>query len=309
MRSSRRRKRLVERGRLSDALKLPIVFLFKKQLSYALPLSLYFLVAIVATYPLTLRATDHVFGTGTPMLNSWAMAWVNHQLPQDPWHLFDGNVFYPYSRTLAFSEHLLAPALMASPWIAVTGNAILAYNIVALLTLTLAGLGMYFFCRELTGSPFPSFVGGLLYAFNTWNINELSRIQILSNQWFPFLLWALVRYFANPTPKRGFVVGLFCALQALSCMYWALYLPFVMLPALVVLQWRHDLRWRKFLWLGSSLAGAVLLTAPVAVPYIQNSGAFGFERDPPNPVPIDRYLQVNRGKHSLRKLARNRSTQ
>src|SRR3972149_4991126 len=103
---------LAERGRRSDALKLLIVF-FKKQLSHTVPLSLYFLVAIIATYPLILRATDHVFGTGTPMLNIWAMAWVNHQLPLDPWHLFDGNVFYPYSRTLAFSEHLFVPALMA----------------------------------------------------------------------------------------------------------------------------------------------------------------------------------------------------
>ena len=266
----------------------------KKLLRYVAPFFFYFLLATIATYPLILKAADHVFGQGGPMLNIWAMAWVNHQLPQDAWHLFGGNVFYPYPRTLAFSEHLFVPALMASPWIAVTGNPVLAYNMVAFLTLALAGLGMYLFCRELTNHPVASFVGGLLYAYSTWNINELSRIQILSNQWFPFLLWALVRFFRQPGQKTAFMAGLASVLQALSCMYWALYLPFVVLPALVVLQWRHDLPWRKLLPLGWNLAGAALLTALFAIPYVQNSRTFEFTRDPPNPVPIDRYLQVNR---------------
>ena len=188
----------------------------KKLLWYVAPFFFYFLLATIATYPLILKAADHVFGQGGPMLNIWAMAWVNHQLPQDARHLFDGNVFYPYPRTLAFSEHLFVPALMASPWIAITGNPVLAYNMVAFLTLALAGLGMYLFCRELTNHPVASFVGGLLYAYSTWNINELSRIQILSNQWFPFLLWALVRFFRQPGQKTAFMAGLTSALQALS---------------------------------------------------------------------------------------------
>ena len=38
------------------------------------------------------------------------------QLVQDPLSLFDGNVFFPYPRSLAFSEHLFVPSLLAAPW-------------------------------------------------------------------------------------------------------------------------------------------------------------------------------------------------
>ncbi len=162
----------------------------------------YLVLAIIATYPLTLQATNHVFGLGTPPLNIWALAWVNHQLVQDPLSLFDGNVFFPYPRSLAFSEHLFVPSLLAAPWIAVGNNPVLAHNAVSLISLALAGLGMFYLCREVTGSNAASFVAGMLYAFHTWNINELIRIQIISNQWFPFLLLALLRFFRNPSRSR-----------------------------------------------------------------------------------------------------------
>ena len=38
-----------------------------------------------------------------------------HQLPRDPLHLFDANIFHPERNTLAFSEHMLPQALMGAP--------------------------------------------------------------------------------------------------------------------------------------------------------------------------------------------------
>jgi hypothetical protein len=67
-------------------------------------LLLYLAFAVAATWPLALRARDHLFGEGTPPLNVWSMGWVLHQLPRDPLHLFDANAFHPYPRTIAFSE-------------------------------------------------------------------------------------------------------------------------------------------------------------------------------------------------------------
>src|SRR6185295_7514883 len=86
-------------------------------------LAAYLAVAVVATWPLAPQAADHVVGdeaaqgmcVGTPNLNVWAMGAVLHQLAHDPLHLFDANAFYPYSRSLAFSEHLFVPALLAAP--------------------------------------------------------------------------------------------------------------------------------------------------------------------------------------------------
>ena len=43
------------------------------------------------------------------------MAWVAHQAVHDPLHLFDGNIFFPYKYTLAFSEHCYGLALPFFP--------------------------------------------------------------------------------------------------------------------------------------------------------------------------------------------------
>ncbi len=223
------------------------------------------------------------------------MAWVNHQLPRSPVELFDANAFYPYPRSLAFSEHLFVPSLLAAPWIALSENPVLAHNAVVLVTLALGGLGMFLLCRELTGDSVAAFAAGLLYAFHTWNVNEIIRIQILSNQWFPFLLLALVRYVRKPGLGRAGWVGLAYVAQALSCMYWALYLPYLTFIVLVCLWWRRPEAWRRLPGVLVGLAPAVLLSVVFAIPYLQNSLEFGFNRSPPEPLLLDRYLDVLRG--------------
>jgi hypothetical protein len=247
--------------------------------------------AVAATWPLTGRAHDSVFGVGTPPLNVWAIGWVLHQLPRDPVHLFDANAFHPYARSLAFSEHLFVPSLLAAPWALLTGNLVLAHNLTALVTLALAGMGMYLFCRELIGDGWAAIGGGIVYAFHTWNVNELIRLQILSNAWFPWLLLSLVRYFRAPGWRRGLLCGALCAAQTLSCMYWALYMPLVLAPVLFVLA-RKRARPRDLVPLAAGLGLAFAVTALFFIPYLQNARAFGFHRGEPAPVPLDRYLDV-----------------
>jgi hypothetical protein len=251
--------------------------------------------AVAATWPLAREAGQHVYGHGTPPLNVWAMAHVRHALVRHPLSLFDGNAFHPYRDSLAFSEHLFVPALLSAPVALLTGNDVLAHNLAALASLALAGLGMYLLARELTGDALAAFGAGVLYAFHTWNINELVRLQILSNQWFPFLLLALVRFFRSGRPAWGFSAGLFYALQSLSCMYWALYAPLVALPALALLYGRRRAEPPRLWPLAVGLGLAAALTAVFFVPYLRTSRAFAFSRSLPEPVALDRYLDVLRG--------------
>jgi hypothetical protein len=257
-----------------------------------LALLLYLALAVAATWPLGARAADHVYGLGTPPLNVWAMAWVRHQLPRDPLHLFDANAFHPYRHSLAFSEHLLVPTLLGLPVASLTGNDVLAHNVVEILSLALAGLGAFLLARALTADPLASVGAGVLYAFHTWNINELIRIQIVSNQWFPFLLHALLRYFRAPSwPRAGAAAG-FALLQAWSGMYWALYLPLLVVPAAAFLQWRHRLPLRALRPLLAALAVTAVAGASLLVPYVATARTLGFARPAPPPVALDRYLDV-----------------
>lgn len=252
----------------------------------------YLALAVAATWPLAARARDHVFGLGTPPLNIWALGWVLHQLPARPLHLFDGNVFHPYDDSLAFSEHLFVPALQAWPVVWLTGNLVLAHNVVLLVTLATAGLAMFLLAREITGVPAASFAAGVLYAFHTWNINEIIRLQIVSNQWFPLFLLALLKIFDGAGRRFALWAGLFYLLQSLSCMYWALYAPLLAIPVLIYLQWRQPLPWREWKPLLAGLAGAAAVTALFFVPYARTARELGFERAPPMSVRLDRHLDV-----------------
>jgi hypothetical protein len=83
--------------------------------------AVFVLLSVIHTWPLatapgTLSRNDN----GDAQLNEWIIAWVAHQLPRHPGQLFQGNIFYPAKDTLAFSEPLIVPALIAAPalWLA-----------------------------------------------------------------------------------------------------------------------------------------------------------------------------------------------
>lgn len=255
----------------------------------------YAALAVVATWPLARGAGSHVYGVGTPPLNVWAMAHVRHALVSHPLTLFDGNVFHPYRDTLAFSEHLFAPALLSGPVALLTGNHVLAHNLAALAALALAGLGMFLLARELTQDAVAAFAAGVVYAFHTWNINELARLQILSSQWFPFLLFALVRLFRTSRAAWGWAAALFYLLQSLSCMYWALYAPLVAVPVLGLLLRPRTSARPPLRPVAIGLGLAVGVTALFFVPYLRAGEAFAFVRPLPEPVALDRYFDVLAG--------------
>ena len=95
----------------------------------------------VMTYPQVLHLRDGVHDDGDPLLNTWTLAWVAHQLPRAPARLFDANIFYPERKTLAFTETLLLPGLVAAPlqWIGVAP--LLVHNLVLLSGFVLSGAG------------------------------------------------------------------------------------------------------------------------------------------------------------------------
>ena len=110
---------------------------------------LFVVLSLVLTQPLALHLADAVEDRQDALLNVWITAWDGRQLLADPLHLFDANIFYPYPRTLAYSELLLGNALLALPVTAISGNPVLGYNLALLLSFVLSGLGTYLLVLKL----------------------------------------------------------------------------------------------------------------------------------------------------------------
>ena len=79
-------------------------------------LALFVLLTVAHTWPLaSAPATWSRNDAADTILHEWILAWVPHQLWNDPLRLFDANIFYPERYTLAYSDPLLVQALMGAP--------------------------------------------------------------------------------------------------------------------------------------------------------------------------------------------------
>ena len=88
--------------------------------------------------------TTHLYSDlGDPLLNASILEWSARHVPlSEAWWNFPS--FAPLSGVTAFTEHLLAAYPVSTPIIWLTGNAVLAHNIVLLLAFPLNGLAAYF---------------------------------------------------------------------------------------------------------------------------------------------------------------------
>jgi hypothetical protein len=183
--------------------------------------------------------------------------------------LWDAGIFHPEPLTLAYSEHFLAQSVPLVPVLALTGNPILGYNLVFLSTFVLSGLFAFLLLRDLTGSSGGAFVGGLVYAFSPYRVEQLSHVQILSSQWLPLVLLGLRRHLASGRRAPLALAAAALAVQGLSSGYLLLFFaPFVPLYALHEMAARGQLRDRRR-WACLILAGAasVAATLPFLEPY------------------------------------------
>jgi hypothetical protein len=248
----------------------------------------YVALTIVATWPLALGLNrDVAWDLGDSLLNMWSIAWNDEQLLAilrgDVSRLgsyFDGNIFHPAPLTLAYTEHMFAPAVQALPVYAATGNPILAYNVLFLASFVLSGWGMYLFVREMTGNAWAGFVAGLLFMFAPYRMPQAPHLQVLSSQWMPLALYGLRRYFdsGRRMPLAGAVAAL--VTQCLSNGYFLLYFP-IFVAAYVLWEIGTRRRWRhRRTWLELTVAAVVLLACviPFLLPYAAVNAAFAMSR-------------------------------
>ena len=190
----------------------------------AASLALFSLLTAIMTYPQVLHMRDGVHDDGDPLMVTWVLAWVAHQLPRAPAHLFDANIFYPERNTLAFSESLIVPGLIVAPlhWLGV--GPILVHNLVFLSGFALSGVGVALLVRRLTGHTGAAMLAGIVFAFPPYRIDHYAHAQLQQTQFIPLSLWAFHRVLDTGRRRDGALLGLCVACQMMSCMYYGVFL-------------------------------------------------------------------------------------
>ena len=113
---------------------------------------LFFALTVLMTWPQAAHMATHVGNSDDPLLSIWRMAWIAHALPRFPAELFNGNIFYPEPRTLAYSDAVVLQGLAGAPLIWSGVSVVTAYNWVLLGSIALSGAAMWLYAFQLTGS-------------------------------------------------------------------------------------------------------------------------------------------------------------
>jgi hypothetical protein len=221
------------------------------------------------TWPQVRHLKDGVADAGDPLLNTWALAWVAHQLPYAPAHIFDGNIFHPERRTLAYSETLLAPGLLGAPlhWLGV--GPIAVYNVFFFFAFVFSGVGVAAVVHDLTGRKDAALVAGTAFAFLPFRFDHYSHFQLLQTQWMPLALWCLHRMMRDGRARHGVGLGVAVGLQALTSAYNAIFLGTFLAVVGAVLLVCHGLSRRTIQLTVAAVIVAAALSAPVAVAHVR----------------------------------------
>jgi hypothetical protein len=157
-------------------------------------LALFIALALVHTWPLAsdlAHLTRH--DNRDAMLNEWIVAWVAHQLPRAPLHLFDANIFYPERYTLAYSEPMIVQGIMAMPLLWAGASIVLAYNVVLVAGFALSAWTMTLVVRRWTGDWTAGLVAGSIFAFNAHSLSRIPHLQAQHLEFLPLALYAFDR--------------------------------------------------------------------------------------------------------------------
>lgn len=251
-------------------------------------------VAVAYTWPLATALSTSVLhvspkpdilSTADVSYCTWALRWDCHQLRSDPVHLFDANIMYPLSDTLAYSEHLLGIALLIFPLDLLHGDAIANYNVAILAALAIGMTGVALLVQELGGSLAAGLVAGALATFIPGRLAFLAAVQQLSTEWMPFALLFLHRIFVTGRWSAGLGFATFFCLTALTSAYYFYY--FGVLVALYVVFHvlaRRPAARRAYRVLVAAAVGAVLVLLPTFVPYARARDVFVLGRRPSEAV-------------------------
>jgi hypothetical protein len=235
---------------------------------------------VFLTWPQALYLGSRVAEHDDPFLSMWRLAWIAHALGGDVRHLFDGNIFHPHPRTLAFSDATLLEGLLAAPWLWAGANPVLVYNLLLLIGIVTSGVGMFVLVRSLTGNGRAALVSAAIFTLVPYRIEHVMHLELQWTAWMPLTLWAVHRAFNDASLRFGLLTGVLVSLQVLSCLYYGAYLGIIVAVLVVFMAVSRPVlitRALAPLFLGAVIPAAV--AAAYAQPYIENARVLG-TRDP-----------------------------
>lgn len=242
--------------------------------------AVYALLLIAFTLPVSLDPGARSFAQGPDTrLYLWTLGWDLHALKTNPLGIFDANIFFPETRTLAYSEHLIGAALLALPLSFLTSNLDLILNFVLLLATFLTALGCDRLARECGASTRGALLSGILGAFAGPKLARLSQAHLATLHFVPWALAFAIRYLREGRRRDLLATLALFTAQSLTSGHGGLFLALTLAILFASALATKNIRPGKVVR-DCGLAGALLLliNVPFVIPYYEVREQVGLTR-------------------------------
>src|SRR2546430_11866682 len=101
----------------------------------------FLLLSVVLTWPFARNIRTALPDMGDPLLNAFIIDWDIYALTHTPLHLFDAPIFSPALYPLAYSENLVAVAILMLPFHLFGVAPVMLYNLAMMFGFALSGYG------------------------------------------------------------------------------------------------------------------------------------------------------------------------
>jgi hypothetical protein len=196
-------------------------------------LLLYLLLALVATWPLALHATDSVIGLNMPgdtnvgvdaYQHTWHHWWVAEALAHGRSPFFTDRLYYPegidlFWQTVGFTQGIVsAPVTLALGPVA-------GVNFTIFLSFVVGGYAAFLLARRLSGSTGGALVAGAIYAFSPYHIQKVveGSIELGAIQWLPLYVLSLYALLERPNWRRALLAAALLLVVSLGAWYYGLF--------------------------------------------------------------------------------------
>lgn len=199
----------------------------------------------------------------------WSLSWVAFAIANAPSRLFDGNIFAPEPRTLAFSEPTITPALVGAPLIWLGLSPVLVYNLLLLAGLLGTGLAGWWLVRTWTGSPGAGLVAGALAAYNVHLLTRLPHLMAVQAWTFPLILLLADRLRTTRRTRDAVALAVVIAATAANSLYALAFAGVLVAVVGLTGRWRP----RGAVAIATASLAGVLAASPVLLPYVRQAEA------------------------------------
>jgi hypothetical protein len=242
---------------------------------------LFVALTIAMTWPQLSVMGTRVYDADDPLLSIWRVSWIAHILPINPLELFNGNIFHPEKRTLAYTDAVLLQGLAGAPLIWGGVSRVTTYNVLLLLSIALSGWAMWRYALHLTGSVSAGILAGIVFAFVPYRFDHYHHLELQATFFMPLALLYFDRAIETGTKRHAWLAMAAFVGQVYSCIYYSVFLATAMIPLAALRLWWSTPQARVAFARAIVPAGLVALVAvsPYAVAYGLNRASLGERLD------------------------------